>query len=343
MARPDFPTNAAVFACLERSNTLSAASRKTYRCNLKALLAVASDNHDDGPQSTAVSEMLCSPRSPDKLQLSALGSRTKSALCAAALAVFKHASCAEVLNDPAFLAAKPAWEKLCKDLSIANDTAMKQSTLSDREQQAWVPLCDWLQMEQTLRTTEFGSRRHLLVAFYSLWPPVRGGDAGRLRIVKSREETRDGDGGVLVFRGADEAAELVISSHKTAKHYGEISRVVPPVLKAILAASLQREPREYVFTQASSTTPFLNESAFNSWANRTLRRLFGRPCTANTARHAYLSSVDFSRLSVEQQETLARWMGHSTQQQNLYRKLPAGSTPIMTDDGALNIPMNPSH
>ena len=249
------------------------------------------------------------------------------------------------------MAAKPAWEHLCTELSAELsaelDAKAKESRLSEREEKAWCSYTDLLARVAQLGNEEPGSRGHLLLAFYVLWPPLRGGDGARIRFVEAEEPapTRPGDDGILVWMGQDLPAELVITQHKTDKHYGAIRRALPPwpELKRVISASLLLEPREYLFTQARTTIaiPFASAAAFTNYANNLLRNSMGRPVTCNTLRHSFISAVDVSALTLAQQEQLAAWMGHSVAQQGRYRRVTGARVvdALQAADGTLSIPI----
>lgn len=52
--------------------------------------------------------------------------------------------------------------------------------------------------------------------------------------------------------------------------------------------SLQERPRHYLFTEARSIKPYTHD-CFQQYASRTLKVLFGKPCTLTLLRHSYIS------------------------------------------------------
>lgn len=270
----------------------------------------------------------------------------------AVLSLYKHTSCVSEELTPRLAAARPHWEQLCAELSKEEDRFISKSLMSDREKQAWSSLAELRATLQEVATKSPGSQEHLLLACYTLWPPPRGGDLSRIRIVTQEEPSLSGDTGVLVLNDADKIAVLVVSSHKTARSYGALRRTLPPELRAIVTQSLEAQPRNYLFmskgsssTGASGSTPAtpallpFSATTFNTWANRTLKRLMGKPTTCNTCRHAFISALDTSRMSLEQQGMIAGMMGHSLKQQGNYRRLQDAPLPIVGTDGTLTIPL----
>ena len=349
-------SNDTLYTCLEESSTLSAASKRTYLSNLRSLQTrLATELLQALKLNTQVfvcpqtddyrlySIIASVPAAPDCVRYAAsIPLRTRAAFSSAVLALYKHSTCVTQASTPHLMAAKPAWERLCAELSAELDAKAKESRLSEREEKAWCSFTELQDRVTQLSQEQPGSRGHLLLAFYVLWPPLRGGDAARIRLVAMEEPTHAGDDGILVWRGENHPAELILTQHKTEKHYGPIRRTVPPELRKVIAASLQLEPREYLFTQARTTTPFASATAFTNYANNLLRKVMGgRPVTCNTLRHSFISALDVSALTLAQQEQLAAWMGHSVAQQGRYRRVTGarGMDALQAADGTLSIPI----
>lgn len=97
---------------------------------------------------------------------------------------------------------------------LTRNSIRRHGEMSARERAAWVTHEEALKMVQTLGREEPGSPAHLLLAFYVLWPPMRG-DLGNVRIYSTEKDMpadlrpwvqlRSPPGNGLVFR---ELAEL---------------------------------------------------------------------------------------------------------------------------------------
>lgn len=241
-------------------------------------------------------------------------------------------------------AVQPKWDALGRELSSQVEALLMQNQRSTKEAAAWVPWDEWLAVERRLASTEFGSPQHLLVACLCLWPPLRGGDLGAVNIDRRSAGTpASASANALAWGGsADQPAELHIGQHKTSHIYGPLHRNVPLSLKKIIAASLALQPRDALFVSLKSGQPFSAETVYTSWANRTLARIFGRPVTTNTARHAFVSALDTSKMSTAQLAAIAKSMGHSVKQQRNYFKLDQGA-PVLASihdgHGELCVPM----
>lgn len=124
---------------------------------------------------------------------------------------------------------------------------------------------------------------------------------------------------------------LVLLSHKTAGSHGRLLRVMPPALARVVGESLDANPRDWLFVNATGQ-PFKDSHAFTVWAGRTLSRIFnGRHVGPNILRHSFISAVDFNESNAGQLARLARDMGHSQAMQRRY-VLRAAAPRRSTDD-----------
>jgi integrase len=115
------------------------------------------------------------------------------------------------------------------------------------------------------------------------------------------------------------AGEIILNEYKTSKTYGQRRMELPMPYIHTLLASLDQNPRQYLFCMEQSkrvaaNTPYC-ENSFGKWANNTLNRLFGRPLTLSGVRHSFISAMHCSQywagLSDAQREQIATQMGHS--------------------------------
>lgn len=74
------------------------------------------------------------------------------------------------------------------------------------------------------------------------------------------------------------------------KHPVLYTRSLGSELTRELRASLEKDPRPYLFTESNTSKPYTC-SAFAMYAKRTLQKLFGKPCTLTLLRHSYVSHM----------------------------------------------------
>ena len=301
------------------STKLAEASRKSYAAHARMLVRTCVPDAD-ARSNPLLHGVLHAEASISRIEASEFARRSKDAMACVVLAAYKHTTC-ELGAD-----MKSAHERWSAYVDAQRGDAHVRDTAnaySPREQAAWVSFDEVLAKEEFLAVTEWGSTAHLLVAWYALWPPLRGGDSGQIYVIlPSDPRAYDAHGpNVLVLEPTH--ATLVIRVHKTAATMGAIVRVLPPRLLAIVLDTLQTKPRATLFASATGQ-PFSSEASFNVWANRELARVFGKRVTANTLRHAYINALYGSHMSTvteAQLEHVARSMGHTVRRQGLYRRV----------------------
>lgn len=323
-------TDATLLRCIAEAPGLSVTSKRVYASAVRSLVAKAGAV-TAGAAQPLVTLILQAEAAKRAISAMDVSLRTRQHYVKSVLSIFKHAACS---NLSALQAVRAQWEAFCVELSAQVDALAKENRRSEREQAAWASLEEWLRVETQLAHHECGSPRHLLVSLHCRFPPLRGGDLGRVWIVPPGDpRIIDGQTNVLVWAGEDQPAEAIIQSHKTSHLKGALSRPLPPSLKRIVAASLAQHPRPTLFVSPQDGQPFTTEAVFTGWANRELRRVFGRPVTCNSARHAYCSALDVARMSTKQLEEIAVLMGHSLAQQRLYHRVDEATVaPALTNE-----------
>ena len=151
----------------------------------------------------------------------------------------------------------------------------------------------------------------LLLAFYTMIPPVRA-DYYATQIIKNGE-TPQTDNYIIL---KDNNAELVIRKYKTSRKHGEIRHPkLPNELYRILIESLAKHPRQYLFQNKQKPyTP----NGFCKWSTSMLSHLFNAELTVTLIRHIYISSLDLSKMTVEEKKNIGRLMGHTIGIQSEY-------------------------
>jgi hypothetical protein len=144
----------------------------------------------------------------------------------------------------------------------------------------------------------------LLLAMYTIIPPVRI-DYYATHIIKNGEEPET-DNYIILKNGE---AELVIRKYKTSRKHGEIRHpILPDELYRIIIQSLKEYPRKYLFE--NNGKPF-TPNGFCKWSSVALERLFGVELTLTMIRHIYISSLELSKMTVEEKKNIGKLMGHT--------------------------------
>jgi hypothetical protein len=154
------------------------------------------------------------------------------------------------------------------------------------------------------RNEDIDIMNKLLLSMYTLIPPVRV-DYYATHIVKNGEEPETDNYIVL----KDGYAELVIRKYKTSRKHGEIRHpILPEELYSIIVQSLKEYPRKYLFE--NNRKPF-TPNGFCKWSSVTLEKLFGVELTLTMIRHIYISSLELSKMTVEEKKNIGKLMGHT--------------------------------
>ena len=175
-----------------------------------------------------------------------------------------------------------------------------------------------------------GSKERLLLSFYGgCIPPVRNDlHSAFFHMLKCKEGkarnavmTSITPNCILFPYDTRKAGALILREFKTQDRANPklYNRQLGLELSDKIRASLQQHPRDYLFTEARSITPYTH-GGFQQYASRTLKALFGKPCTLTWLRHSYISHMlAYGQLSIKDKEELARDMCHSDETQAQYQ------------------------
>lgn len=221
----------------------------------------------------------------------------------AVLAIFKHAP--KYINDiPQMVNYNKLWFNILtdneKDILIRRGQN-KPTQLQEERGGHKLTLHDLVNKRDESDINIFSK---LLLAMYTMIPPVRG-DYYATHIIKDGEHPET-DNYIILKNGY---AELVIRKYKTARKHGEIRHPrLPNELYEIIIKSLQEYPRKYLFeNNGKAFTP----NGFCKWSSATLQKLFTTELTLTMIRHIYISSLDLSKMTVEEKKNIGKLMGHT--------------------------------
>jgi hypothetical protein len=177
-------------------------------------------------------------------------------------------------------------------------------------------------INEKLKYSPFVSmEEQLLVAFYTMMPPVRA-DYSELRIfyrdpwMHVNHVYIDGD-----IESESCVVTVRIAEHKTAHSSGVLERVMPPELRRLLAGYIAGH--EVI----NGTVPDWLFAFPPAKITKILQRVFGlhigKEVSVNIIRHAYVTKQTKGRPPLAQLEAEAREMGHSVLTHETYRRLDA--------------------
>jgi hypothetical protein len=231
-----------------------------------------------------------------------------------------------------------------------DDAFAKYGTMnvSQHQRDNYVPWSEWIRVRDVTlakaRTAPIGDvaihDAALLLSLLTYIPPVRA-DFNKVRIVYDDEKNSEKNR-VLVSDGGN-AMTLELTEFKTAgPSFERIVSPFPPELSQIVMWALERrrtlwthprsarsekvqktgvQPWLWLFVSPVSGAPYENADVGSDRMRTLLRHAFGgeKLVGFNLARHAFINSLDFNRLSPNELKSIAERMGHSVAQQQQYR------------------------
>jgi hypothetical protein len=221
----------------------------------------------------------------------------------AVLAVFKHSP--QYINDiPEMFIYHRIWLRILSD----NETDIlirrgqnKPTELQQAREGHKLTLNDLVNKQNQ---SDINIIDKLLLAMYTLIPPVRA-DYYATHIIKEGETPKT-DNYIILKK---DSAELIIRKYKTSRKHGEIRHpTLPNELYTIIINSLDKYPRQYLFEK--NGIPF-TPNGFSKWSSTTLQKLFSVELTLTMIRHIYVSSLDLSKMTVEEKKNIGKLMGHT--------------------------------
>jgi len=186
------------------------------------------------------------------------------------------------------------------------------------------------ELQQVRRGLPAGSKERLLLSFYGgCIPPVRNDlhSAFIHRLACKDGEAQDAvmnsitPNCILLPYDNKKEGVLILREFKTQDKANPklYNRRLGAELSNELRVSLQQRPRDFLFTEARGSKPYTH-GGFQQFASRTLKALFGKPCTLTLLRHSYVSHMlAHGQLSIKDREELAQDMCHSINTQAQYQ------------------------
>ena len=182
---------------------------------------------------------------------------------------------------------------------------------------------------ETRNKLTLGSSERLLIAMYTMIPPVRA-DYFATEIVKNDEISTEKNH----IRIRDNKMECILTDFKTAKQYKQIRTDLPSELVTEINASLEKTPRSYLFINANRKPHTRN--SFTLWAGRALTRVLGKTFTLVFFRHAFVSNFIFtnnmSTMTDKEVKLISDQMGNSPQMFHAYKWVHQGAKGELTFD-----------
>jgi hypothetical protein len=265
--------------------------------------------------------------------------RTLRAFVNLALSLLSRAAAArEGMAAAAVLDAHASWKELYASVSPQALEHYETSEPTEKMLASHVPWGELEQMRDKLITDSPHSMETLMLALYTHLPPSRI-DFGSTRIYGQRSgdpppmpdtpEEKATPNFLVIAKYPDGRVKmtLTISAFKTkSAKFPRSVRQLPAPLVALVTASLVAMPREWLLVSPRTSQPWKDDHAFGLYMRKVLLRMFGKPVTANSIRHAFATALDMNSLTPRDKDELAAKMMTSGWQLERYRmRLPQDS------------------
>jgi hypothetical protein len=197
---------------------------------------------------------------------------------------------------------------------IAKDNAPKvASIMLNGKPVQWK---DVLECEKRLRKDEFASKDHLLVSMYTLIPPRRLKDYGKMEVFKSQTEFNGSEEPNKMFVNTrNKYVEMCIGNCKTAKTYDKYEAKLTGVLFDVIKTNLAEHKQNYLF-ENTNKDPYTN-GTFSKCVTDTFKRAMKTSLGVNSL-HLKITAFLATNPSIKTREELAYQMGNSAEIQAFY-------------------------
>lgn len=169
-------------------------------------------------------------------------------------------------------------------------------------------------------------QEYALAGLYTVLPPVRND----YRTVRVNEVP---GGNYITIDTSKHIATIVLSEYKTSKKYGSIKlhvtanqnakhKLLYEALKDLCNAR-KRIGDDFLFAPQRGGRDSLTSPNYSQFLTAIYQQYLGKPLGSQMIRKIYLSYLQKDEPSLVEKQNTAAAMGHSTNMQSLYRRLPA--------------------
>jgi len=283
---------------IKNNSSLRNSSKEEHVRNLKKAKQIF--------ENKSIDEIIKEPKQFKKrLEEQDLSIASKSNVVGAILSIFRSSSVIRENNKDLF----NIWKDLYDDIKQPLRDKYERGEMSEKQKKAYVSFDEVCSKRDKL---EEGSQVRLLLSLFTLMPAKRAQEFHNMVVLK--KEPRRGYNNYLVIN--NKYAKMVINEYKTSDKYGTIVEYLSKQLKNEILASLNKNPRKYLFVKENGK-PFADRKSFDYWANTQLKRVFDNEhISIGTLRHTYL--IHNRPQNDDEREELANSMGHSVDMQKMY-------------------------
>lgn len=212
------------------------------------------------------------------------------------------------------------WKKLHDDLVRLQEAKIKRSEPEDKQIEKYTSYeeieAKYAELKKkTPHTTERSSMQYLLLSILVHLRPKRA-DLGAVRIVHDTDPRTTTDNYIVLRKKG--TSYLVMNIYKTSKYYQTVEEDLTNELVTDIRDSLRRWPRNYLFRKDDGEP--MSNNTYTVFVKTTFEQLFGRATGVSLLRHIYITEkLDFDDMTLEEQETEAKYMLHTSGLQRRYK------------------------
>jgi hypothetical protein len=256
---------------------------------------------------------------------------TKSAYQVAVIGVAKHSpSFKEFIGEETLNATIADNEKLMESLR-----GNPKQDKTEKEIENWINLKDLKKMAKD-RKDEFSIQDQILIACYTLMPPVRL-DLHDILIVRTAfidpetgrpENVAEKQNYLRIYKQKSRPySHLVLNEYKTERTYGQFNERFP---KAITDLIFQLPATQtHLFQTKGSNGAFSSPETFGVYLRAVFKKLTGKNISVDLLRHIYLTNFRKGEKTTENKQKVAKKMMNSVaEQENYLRKAEPSSQTI---------------
>lgn len=227
------------------------------------------------------------------------------------LATLKY-SCVKQHKPDVYEIWREYFNKLSKEIADVADMNIAEDNYME-----WT---DVLERLKYLDQTNFGSIEHVTLALYTLIPPRRQLDYWKLATDPTLDTDDNKCTGCLWLRHPP--YKIMVREYKTMDQYDIYENELPESIVKIMNAYLTRRTKaQQTFLLCKNNgNAYGSLSTFTGANNDVLKRALNNPnASVNTLRHSYATFVNMDPdMMRKEKKEIARSMGHSLEQQQMY-------------------------
>jgi len=317
---------------LQAATTIRSQVTKDYYCQqLKRLTEVLGQSVEwILSNSLSATEDLLSAKRRDGKSMTAPGAwDTLRSLVQAVLAVLKHVpGASERWPD-----AHKLWTQLIEDkIAPLVDKKEMSNKLTERQAKGYVPWAEVVKKREEVVRKDPTSVDALLLGMYTMTPGVARADYGDVRVYRPPQDPVAAEGSAerqlypnyVEWTGSESAgggsATLHLVAFKTDKSIGPVVTPLSAELTQLIAGSMRKQPRKWLFVQQTDVTKPYSAKAFSKMACARLKALFGVPLTLQVLRHSGSTALDHGNMTEGERKRVAeQGFQHSARMSLIYR------------------------